>query len=335
MTAATPAWKGYLVDSDCRWQRYGDLVDDRSPDEKHYIPPRWTWKQSYISAEQPSGLKSHQLLHPIDNDVREYLIKGGMDVFLADHFISILTRDPLLLTEADLENSDPPETRLFETLYGCVWHPVRFKPPTSDRGPGWRVEFRPMEAQLTDFENAAFAIFAYLVSQAITILRLKLYIPVEKLGEAWASCQERGAVIDGRFWFRKTGWLSDSDQINPDIIRMLSQHGYHYSGEEKYAQMTVDEIINGEGTIDGFPGLLLMVRCYFEYVGVPWQEQDQIAQYLNLIRDRARGTNPTPATWMRDSIGNHKDYEEDSYVSETVCYDIMRAIIRLNEKKTE
>lgn len=34
MTAATPAWKGYLVDSDTRWQRYGDLVDDRSLDEK-------------------------------------------------------------------------------------------------------------------------------------------------------------------------------------------------------------------------------------------------------------------------------------------------------------
>lgn len=43
MTAATPAWKGYLVDSDCRWQRYGDLVDDRSPDEKHCIVCHFTY----------------------------------------------------------------------------------------------------------------------------------------------------------------------------------------------------------------------------------------------------------------------------------------------------
>ncbi|KAJ5288065.1 Glutamate-cysteine ligase catalytic subunit [Penicillium angulare] len=335
MTAATPVWKGHLVDSNCRWQRYGDLVDDRSLDEKGSIPPRWTWEQSYISTEQPSGLKSHQLLHSIDDDVREYLIEGGMDGFLADHFASILTRDPLLLTEADLKDSDPPETRLFETLYGCVWHPVRFKPPTGDRGPGWRVEFRPMEAQLTDFENAAFAIFAYFVSRAITVLRLKFYIPVEKLSDAWATGQDRGAVIGGRFWFRKTGWLSDSDKINPDIIRMLSQHGYHYTSKESYAQMTVDEVVNGEGTINGFPGLLLMLRCYFEYVGVPMEEQEQIARYLNLIRDRARGRNPTPATWIREFIGNHKDYAEDSYISEKVCYDMMRTIIQLNEKKSE
>ena len=26
------------------------------------------------------------------------------------------------------------------------------------REPGWRVEFRPLEVQLTDFENAAFAV---------------------------------------------------------------------------------------------------------------------------------------------------------------------------------
>lgn len=261
------------------------------------------------------------MLHQIDEDIRKYLIEGGMDGFLADHFTSILTRDPLLLTEADLKNNEPPETRLFETLYGCVWHPVRFKPPTNDHGPGWRVEFRPMEAQLTDFENASFAIFAYLVSRAITVLRLKFYITVEELADAWAKCQECGAVIDGRFWFRKTGWLSDSDKINPDIIRMLSQHGYHYTGKESYAQMTVDEIVNGQSTVDGFPGFLLMVRCYFEYVGVPMQEQEQIAQYLNLIRDRASGTNPTAATWMREFISNHKDYGEDSFVSETVCYD--------------
>lgn len=34
MTAATPIWKGFMVDTDCRWQRYGDLVDDRNSIEK-------------------------------------------------------------------------------------------------------------------------------------------------------------------------------------------------------------------------------------------------------------------------------------------------------------
>jgi glutamate--cysteine ligase catalytic subunit len=37
MTAAVPIWKGYLVDTDIRWQRFGDLVDDRRPEEMETI----------------------------------------------------------------------------------------------------------------------------------------------------------------------------------------------------------------------------------------------------------------------------------------------------------
>jgi glutamate--cysteine ligase catalytic subunit len=33
MTAAVPIWKGCLVDTDVRWQRFGDVLDDRRPEE--------------------------------------------------------------------------------------------------------------------------------------------------------------------------------------------------------------------------------------------------------------------------------------------------------------
>ena len=33
MTAAVPIWKGYLSDTDVRWERFGDLLDDRRPEE--------------------------------------------------------------------------------------------------------------------------------------------------------------------------------------------------------------------------------------------------------------------------------------------------------------
>jgi hypothetical protein len=36
---------------------------------------------------------------------------------------------------------------------------------------GWRVEFRSMEIQITDFENAAFSIFIVLVTRAILSTR--------------------------------------------------------------------------------------------------------------------------------------------------------------------
>jgi glutamate--cysteine ligase catalytic subunit len=46
---------------------------------------------------------------------------------------------------------------------------------------GWRVEFRPMEVQLTDFENAAYVIFVVLLTRAILSFHLNLYIPISKV----------------------------------------------------------------------------------------------------------------------------------------------------------
>jgi glutamate--cysteine ligase catalytic subunit len=46
---------------------------------------------------------------------------------------------------------------------------------------GWRVEFRSMEVQLTDFENAAFSIFIVLLSRAILTFGLNFYIPISKV----------------------------------------------------------------------------------------------------------------------------------------------------------
>ncbi|OQE18640.1 hypothetical protein PENSTE_c017G05728 [Penicillium steckii] len=203
MTAATPIWKGIMVDTDCRWQRYGDLVDDRNSIEKDCLPPRWIWNQSYLSTEQPPELYDPESLKPMDSSLHQYLVNGGMDHFLADHFASILSRDPLILTEADTRNLNSSETNLFETLYGYVWNHVRFKPPTSDKGPGWRVEFRPMEIQLTDFNNAAFAIFSFLLARAIIFFHFNFYIPIDLVNESGASCQKRDAVLQERFWFRR------------------------------------------------------------------------------------------------------------------------------------
>jgi glutamate--cysteine ligase catalytic subunit len=39
-----------------------------------------------------------------------------------------------------------------------------------------------MEVQITDFENAAFAVFVVLLSRAILSFRLNLYIPISKVG---------------------------------------------------------------------------------------------------------------------------------------------------------
>ena len=59
---------------------------------------------------------------------------------------------------------------------------MRFKPPPPHSNIGWRVEFRSMEIQLTDKENAAFAVFVVLLTRTILKFDLNFYIPLSKVG---------------------------------------------------------------------------------------------------------------------------------------------------------
>lgn len=59
---------------------------------------------------------------------------------------------------------------------------MRFKPPPPNSTIGWRVEFRPLEVQLTEFENAAFVVFVVLLTRAILSFKLNFYIPISKVG---------------------------------------------------------------------------------------------------------------------------------------------------------
>ena len=65
---------------------------------------------------------------------------------------------------------------------------------------GWRVEFRSMEVQLTDFENAL-TVFVVLASRVILAFDLNLYMPLSKVDENMARAQ-RNAATEQKFWFR-------------------------------------------------------------------------------------------------------------------------------------
>ena len=68
-----------------------------------------------------------------------------------------------------------------QNIQSTNWQTVRFKPPPVHSTIGWRVEFRSMEVQMTDFENAAFSIFVVLLSRAILAFNLNLYLPISKV----------------------------------------------------------------------------------------------------------------------------------------------------------
>lgn len=346
LTAATPVYKGFLVDTDVRWNQISQAVDDRTPEELGEEPlknGRWRMPKSryasnstYIS--QDPRLR-REYLDPdlvVDQDLKQRLLDGGMDDLLATHFAHLFIRDPIVVFAEDLQELDLTNTDHFENLQSTNWQHIRFKPPPSGNDIGWRVEVRPMEIQITDFENAAFAVFVVLITRAILSFDLNFYLPIPRSAENMETAHKRDAVNNSKFYFRK-------DPLPARPVRANGASGTSTplafsrpptpTGpvEDEYELMTVAEIINGQA--DGFPGLIPLVESYLDSMNVDVETRCEIAQYLALIRGRANGSLWTAAKWIRHFVREHKDYEKDSVVSEGVTYDLVRAVeqITINE----
>lgn len=353
-----------------------------------------------------------------------------MDNLLATHFAHLFIRDPIVVFAEDLQELDLLKSDHFENLQSTNWQHMRFKPPPppkrkakaqetlptasmangdeqqptngsptpsitdgeyEDSDIGWRVEFRSMEIQPTDFENAAFAIFIVLVTRAILSFDLNFYIPIPRTTENMEIAHRRDAVLNDKFWFRKdpfpprrpnrgtpstsransrapsrpgtpgpsptvassghdnhnhtNGHAHSLSQIQAQLLQHQQQQQTNFGPvEDEYTQMTINEIINGSSsssssssnkdsasspTSKPFPGLLPLVESYLDSVNITITTRCELARYLDLVRKRASGELKTPARWIREFVGRHKEYKSDSVVGEGVAYELCRIAERL------
>lgn len=144
-----------------------------------------------------------------------------------------------------------------------------------------------MEIQITDFENAAFAVFIVLVTRVILSFGLDFYIPISKVEEGMARAHHRDAVLNQKFWFRKNVFPPRRESSRPATPR-VSESGTPASGAE-WEEMSVDEIINGQDGTDGFPGLVRLVEKYLDNMNVDITTRCEIGKYLGLVSRRASG----------------------------------------------
>ena len=276
----------------------------------------------------------------VDEDLKQQLMDGGMDALLATHFAHLFIRDPLVIFAEDLKELDLNKTDHFENLQSTNWQHMRFKPPPHDKDTGWRVEFRPMEIQITDFENAAFSIFIVLITRAILSFDLNFYIPIPLTTANMESAHVRDAVLEQQFHFRNDPLPArpvkangTSGNTSPAYLpsRPPTPTG---SVEDEHSLMTIDDIINGQPG-EGFPGLVPLVESYLNSVNVDVETKCKLARYLDLIRKRASGQLWTGAKWIRHFVRSHPDYKKDSVVSESINYDLIKAVenITKNEGK--
>jgi glutamate--cysteine ligase catalytic subunit len=272
----------------------------------------------------------------IDEDLKKRLVEGGMDDLLATHFAHLFIRDPIVVFNEDLKELDLTKADHFENLQSTNWQHMRFKPPPPGSDIGWRVEFRPMEIQITDFENAAFSIFIVLITRAILSFNLNFYIPITRVSENMETAHIRDAVSTQKFWFRKNPFSShksSSSNTGTSTPAEASSRPATPAGpvEDEFEQMSINEVINGQH--DGFPGLIPLVESYLNSMNVDVETRCDIATYLDLIRKRANGTYWTAAKWMREFVKEHPAYKKDSVVNDEVTYDLVKAAERVTREE--
>nr|AOE43201.1 glutamate-cysteine ligase [Cavenderia deminutiva] len=327
LTASSAIFKGYLSDIDARWTVISQSVDDRTDEERGKRPlqnskfvinkSRYDSIDSYISRSSTLRPEYNDLDLVYDRDIYKQLIDGGIDDLLARHFAHLFIRDPLVIYSDKIQIDDANRSDHFENIQSTNWQTVRFKPPPPKSDIGWRVEFRPMEVQLTDFENAAYIIFVAIFIKALSDYKLNLYIPITKVDENMATAHKRNSSQADKFYFRKH-------------IRGTSPNGQ--SVDSEYELMTINEIFNGK---EDFEGLINVIR---KYIVTNFDDETcaVVNKYINFISKRASGELLTMSSWTRKFVTSHPAYNKDSVVSQTIQDDyVKRCSDIINKKVTE
>ncbi|XP_072029368.1 glutamate--cysteine ligase catalytic subunit-like [Amphiura filiformis] len=319
LSAAGPIYRGYLSDIDTRWYVIAASVDDRTKEERGLEPlkenkfriskSRYDSIDSYLSKE---GERYSDIDLQLDKKLCKEMVDSGIDIQLARHIAHLFIRDPVALFSEKIHQDDKNDSDHFENIQSTNWQTMRFKPPPVNSNIGWRVEFRPVEVQLTDFENAAFVVFIVLLTRTILSFNLNLLIPLSKVDANMKTAQKRDAVRKSKFYFTKD-------------VRACPTCG---DIDEEVTLMSIDTIFNGGTLNDGqeFPGLVPLVKQYLNTAeSTDVDTMCTLQRYLKLISDRASGKLMTTAHWMREFVRDHPKYQYDSVVTEEINYDLLKA----------
>lgn len=118
LSAASPIFRGFLTDRDCRWSVISSSVDDRTQTEltgtgqKGRIPKsRFDSVDLYLC---PNNNKFNDIAVVVDEEIYKQLINEGVDHFLARHIAHLFIRDPLVIFKEKLYLDDTKENDHFE-----------------------------------------------------------------------------------------------------------------------------------------------------------------------------------------------------------------------------
>ncbi|BAM41516.1 uncharacterized protein TOT_030000778 [Theileria orientalis strain Shintoku] len=164
----------------------------------------------------------------------------------------------------------------------------------------WRVEFRPMDIQLTDEENSMFiCVVAYLV-KVLLLKRLNLYMPISLVDINTEISSKIESCHRDLFYFR------EDITSNKLSIKKFSLHDILF-GQVGLFRIVVENLEN-------------------EFVSgdVSREFRDQLVKYFKHFEQLTLGNTPTNATKLRRFIQTHPTYTGDGTITDQILYDIIQ-----------
>ncbi|KAL4221496.1 hypothetical protein ACF0H5_019753 [Mactra antiquata] len=324
LSASSPLYKGYISDVDTRWPVFVQCVDDRTPEERQLKFGEVGHKGSR------SGCVDCYLTSDIYNDkevtydehIYNKLTSEGVDDLMSKHIAYQLIQDPITLHKECLNENNNDDTEIYDIMNSSNWRILRLKLPIPEQNIGWRVEFRPMDVQLTDFENAAYTVFVTLLTRVILEFGLDFTLPLSKVDDNLNRASRRNAVLGDGFYFKTN--IEKHNTMNGMMGDMISE-----SCDKEYVQMTIDEIMHGK---DEYKGVIYYMNKYIA-ASKEFDAKTKLTmyRYIKLISDRASGKEKTRARWVRDIVENHPSYKHDSVVSDVINYDLMMKCVNMSD----
>ena len=338
--ASAPIYKGQLANWDFRWKILCDAQDPRTDEQKdplskEYIPKsRYSTMNHFLSSHPYFASDSindgHKL--KVNEEFYQKLKDAGMSDRLAYHFASLFVHDALAIFDGHTEYRSN-STEHFENFNSTNWNSVRFKPPPSlDSDIGWRVEFRTLDIQLTDFENAAYVALLNLVTKVLNEFDVNLSLPISLSDENMDRAQEIDAVTKQKFWFSKhivdlekdyTVNEAKAKNWNFEKLEETWCDISEGSPQSEFVELTILDILEGNKDI-GNKGLFELFREYMDLHQFSKEEKEFYNTMLDFLVSRAKGEIKTGARFMRDFVLNHPEYKHDSVVNHRICYDLVR-----------
>ena len=343
ISSNTPLFKGKLTDYDNRWSSISQSVDDRTDEErdpkseKYIYKSRYSSCYSYISnCKYMKDYMNDYPKMPINKEYYKKFTENGLEHNLAMHFCNLLTRDPLVIFSEKINIKDENDMSHFENINSTNWNALRFKiPRPSDKDLCFKVEVRPLDLEITPFENTAMITLIMLLYGMLVRMECDFIIPISLVDENFERAYQNDAINKKKFWWRINSFKSN--EIKDYICQRKSgeKDGITYEEDIKnnIKELTINEIFNGCKEYN-YLGILHYLKLISKEM---FKAEKYCEKYLGFLSKRASGELWTDAKYIRNFVKNHPKYKRDSIITEEINYDLIKHILKIqnNEIKPE